>query len=98
MDQKRGRITDHPFDYWFPIHALVSSTCFVVSFSLVQSVSFDGLNSTLNPVFMSFVFACIICDAENFFHPFQEPRLKSLTLISDKHNWILVKRDGRHTS
>lgn len=98
MDQKKGRITDHPFDHRFPKHALVSRTCFVVSFSLVQSVGFNGLNSTLDPVFMSLVFACVICDAENFFHPFQEPRLKSLTLISDKYDWTPVKRNGRHTS
>ena len=98
MDQKREGRTNHPLDHWFPKHALVSSTCFVVPFSLVQSVRFNCLNSTLDPVLMSFVFASVIRDTEKLFHPFQESRLKSLTLISDKHDWILVKRDGGHTS
>ena len=98
MDHKRQRNTNRPLDHRFPKHALISGTCFVVSFSLVQSVCFDGLNSTFDPVLMSFVFACVICDAEKLFHPFQKSRLERLTLISDEHDRMLVKRDDSHTS
>ena len=85
--QRSGGIANHPLDHRFPKHALVSSTRFVVPFGLVQGVRFNGLNSTLDPVLMSFVFARIIRDAKELFHPFQASRLKRLTLISGKHDW-----------
>ena len=71
-------------DHWFPEHALVSSTRFIVSFSLIQSVSLDSVNPTFHPMFVGLVLAGVIHDAEDLLHAFEESGLKRLALISNQ--------------
>jgi hypothetical protein len=79
------RITNLPLDHWFPEHALVSSTCMIVLFCLIQSVSLNGVNPAFYPMFVDLVLAGVIRDAEDLLHAFEEPSLKRLSLISDQH-------------
>jgi hypothetical protein len=72
-------------DHWFPEHALVSSTRFIVSFGLIQSVSLNGVNPAFHPMFVGLVLAGVIRDAEDLLHAFEESSLKRLTLISNQH-------------
>jgi hypothetical protein len=78
------RITDLPLDHWFPEHALVSSTRLIISFSLIQSVSLNGVNPTFHPIFVGLVLAGVISDAKDFLHAFKESSLKRLALIFDQ--------------
>ncbi len=57
-------IANRSLDHRFPKHPLVSSTRVAIFFSLVQGVRFNCLNSTLDPVLVSFVFGRVIRDAE----------------------------------
>lgn len=77
------RITDLAFDNWFPEHALVSSTRFIILFSLIQSISLNRINPAFHPMLVSLVLPGVVRDAENLFHPFEKAGLKRLTLISD---------------
>jgi hypothetical protein len=70
--------------HWFPEHALVSSTRFIVSFSLVQGVSLDGVDPAFHPMFVGLVLAGVIHDTKNLLHAFEESSLKRLALISNQ--------------
>jgi hypothetical protein len=75
------RITNLPLNHWLPEHALVSSTRLVVSFSLIQSVSLNGVNPAFHPMFVGLVLAGVVRNAEDLLHSFEESRLKRLALI-----------------
>jgi hypothetical protein len=75
------RITNLPLNHWLPEHALVSSTRLVVSFSLIQSVSLNGVNPAFHPMFVGLVLAGVVRNAEDLLHSFEESCLKRLALI-----------------
>ena len=73
-------------DHWFPEHALVSSARFIVSFSLIQSVSLNGVNPAFHPMFVCLVLASVIRDTKDLLHAFEKSSLKRLALISDQRS------------
>jgi hypothetical protein len=88
-----GEITNLPLNHWFPEHALVSSTRWVVSLSLIQSVSLDGVHPAFYPMFVGLVLAGVVCDAKKLLHSFEESSLKRLTLIFDQRRLINFRDD-----
>jgi len=86
-------ITNLSLDDWFPEHALVSSTRFIVSLDLIQSVSLDSVHPAFHPMFVRLVLFGIIRDAKDLLHPLEKCGLKRLTLVPDQYRLRHLRHD-----
>jgi hypothetical protein len=79
-------ITYLSLNHWFPEHALVSGTRFIVSFSLIQSVSLNGVDPTFHPMFVGLVLLGVIRYAKDLLHTSDKSSLKRLVLIFNQRS------------